>query len=525
MESARPQPVSGGKHFLRNVLWSWVGVIFSLISGILLSPYVIHRLGNEQYGIWALVFSVVDYYALVDLGFKSAVVKYAAHYRATGETSRLEELISTATVYFSIAATAALAAASVIAWNTTRLFHVQPQDVEAFQFLTITVGMGMAVNISLSAFAGALDAYQRFDVSSRILILANGTRTLGFFALLKAGFGLKAMGVCSLATILMNFSLVCLAFRREAPELKFSVRKARLASLRQMVGYGGRTMVANISLNVLNQNAPVLIGHFLSATMVAYFSFPMRLLNYSVELVGRLGGVTASKSAELTAHGNTAGIARMALVINRYCLFLFLPLAVYLALFGHQLLAVWLNPEFAAHSAPLLPVLGAGVVIAIAAQYNSTSILYGMARHGRLAVALAAEAVLSVAGLWVVIPRYGITGAASLVAVLMILSRGLYVPYVVSGHLAMGFLAFLREIYWRPVLLMAPVAAVVWLANRALGQPLSWMAALGGGVAVAGCYYPLVFFFGLEAEHRRMLLDSLIARYRANAGATVTEHS
>jgi O-antigen/teichoic acid export membrane protein len=49
---------------------------------------VIHHLGDERYGIWAQVFSLVDYYGLVDFGFRSAVVKYAAHFRATGEMRR-----------------------------------------------------------------------------------------------------------------------------------------------------------------------------------------------------------------------------------------------------------------------------------------------------------------------------------------------------------------------------------------------------------------------------------------------------
>jgi len=71
---------------------------------------VIHHLGDERYGIWALVFSLVDYYALVDFGFRSAVVKYVAHFRATGEMNRLETLISTGLAYFSLAAIAVLGA-------------------------------------------------------------------------------------------------------------------------------------------------------------------------------------------------------------------------------------------------------------------------------------------------------------------------------------------------------------------------------------------------------------------------------
>jgi O-antigen/teichoic acid export membrane protein len=515
MGAAQPQPVSQGQHFVRNVLWSWMGVVFSLVSGVLLAPYVIHRLGDERYGIWALVFSLVDYYAMVDLGFKSAVVKYVAHYRATGEKERIEELISTATVYFTLAAVAVLAATAVIAGNITRIFHVLPRDVSAFRFLAVTVGLGVAVSIAFSAFAGALDAYQRFDISSRIMIVASGVRSLGCFAALWAGFGLKAMGLCALFSMLLIFLLMFFSFRRLAPDLHFSTHKARFDTLRQMMGYGGRTVVANVSLNVLNQNGAVLIGHYLSAAMVAYFVFPLRLLNYSVELVGRLGGVTTSKSAELAAHGDTAGIARMAVIVNRYCLLLFFPLAVYLTVFGRQLLSVWLNPAFAAQSAPLMPVLGAGIVIAIAAQYNSTSILFGMARHGALARALLLEAVASIAGLCYAVPRYGIFAAACVVSGLMVASRGLYVPYVLSRVLKIGCARFLWQIFARPVALMAPVGACFWLANRALGQPATWWVAIGGGAAMAACYYPLGFFFGLDPGHRQMLLESVRTGFHA----------
>jgi len=89
--------------------WLSQGPALALVAGLLLSPYVIHHLGDERYGIWVLVFSLVDYYGLVDFGFRSAVVKYAAHFRATGEMDRLETLISTGLAYFSIAAIAVAA--------------------------------------------------------------------------------------------------------------------------------------------------------------------------------------------------------------------------------------------------------------------------------------------------------------------------------------------------------------------------------------------------------------------------------
>jgi O-antigen/teichoic acid export membrane protein len=494
-----------GKRFLNNVLWGWLSVLFALVSGIFMSPYVIHHLGDARYGIWALALSLTDYYTLVDFGFKSAVMKYSAHYRATGERDRLEAVVATGLLYFSVAAIVVSLAALVIARNSSRFFRVSLADESAFRFLIVTVGVGCGLSVIFGTCAAVLEACGRFDITSRYTMIRDGIRVTACFALLASGFGIKAMGACLLGSGIVGHIITYIALRRELPDMTFSPRKARLSVLRQLLGYGAHTFLANMSLNVLNQDAPLLIGHFLSVTAAGYFGYPMRLMTYPAELVLRLGTVTGSKAAEFAAYNDLNSVSRLAILVNRYCLMLFLPLAVYLSIFGRQLLRVWVNAAFADHGAPLLPVLGAGVVVGLAAQYNSIAVLYGLAKHGAFARAVFVEAVLSVAGLWYVIPRYGLFATACLISILMILCRGLYVPYLVSRYLGIGFLRYFWEIYSRPLALMAPVTVVFWLINRAIGQPAVWSVVLGGGAAMAACYYAAAYLFALERPHREMI--------------------
>ncbi|HVV44992.1 MAG TPA: hypothetical protein VHC72_07290, partial [Bryobacteraceae bacterium] len=60
------------QRYLTNVLWTWMGVAAGIVSAILLQPYVIRKLGDIDVSIWMLVLSVVEYYWLIDLGFRSA---------------------------------------------------------------------------------------------------------------------------------------------------------------------------------------------------------------------------------------------------------------------------------------------------------------------------------------------------------------------------------------------------------------------------------------------------------------------
>ena len=71
------------------------------------------------------------------------------------------------------------------------------------------------------------------------------------------------------------------------------------------------------------------------------------------------------------------------------------------------------------------------MMFAVAGQFNSNSMLYGLSRHDRMARGLMVEALLGVLGIWLVLPNYGIIGVAWVVGTLSVLNRGLYVPWLV----------------------------------------------------------------------------------------------
>src|SRR5215469_2699289 len=90
------------KRFVTNVLWSWSGVAASLFQGIIITRIVIQRLGAEHYGIWAQIFSILEYFWFFDLGLNTAVTNFCARFLAVGDDHGINETISTSLFYFSV---------------------------------------------------------------------------------------------------------------------------------------------------------------------------------------------------------------------------------------------------------------------------------------------------------------------------------------------------------------------------------------------------------------------------------------
>jgi O-antigen/teichoic acid export membrane protein len=270
----------------------------------------------------------------------------------------------------------------------------------------------------------------------------------------------------------------------------------------RMFRYGVHTSVATVSTQVLNQATPLIVAHFLPTAFVGYFLLPTRLLRYSVDMVCRVGFVTGANAAEMAARREYEPVYRMGVCVNRYCYALFAPAALALCLYGTELLKVWVNPEFALHSGPVVPVIAVATTLGIAAQFNSSSILYGLGRHQMYAYSLLAEAILSSAAAWIVIPRYGITGAAWVVAVFMVVNRGLFTSWLFCRGVERSFGAYVRGVYVRPTLAAIPALLVGWGMKLRWLPGRNWVQVLGGMALVAAVYYATAYFTCLEKEHR-----------------------
>jgi O-antigen/teichoic acid export membrane protein len=176
---------------------------------------------------------------------------------------------------------------------------------------------------------------------------------------------------------------------------------------------------------------------------------------------------------------------------------LLLPLTLCLAMFSRELLGLWLGREFAGHSAPLLSLFAAGILVNCLAHVPLTW-LHGMGRFRAPALLQLAEFPLFMGLLWLLCARWGLVGAA--VA---------WLARMTLDAMCLFFMCRLQRGGW-------PSRA--WMAAGLMGLApflLSGWDPLGGRLLV----WTLVLLMVLGAAWRRRgtLLERLDAPIRAEA--------
>jgi O-antigen/teichoic acid export membrane protein len=495
---------------ITNVLWSWTGVAASLFQGLVITRFLIRSLGEEQYGIWVLIFSILDYFWFFDLGLNSAVTNFCARFMARNEPEKINEVISTSLFYFSLIGLCVWAISPVLALNAHRFFQkVPPASQHEFSNLILMTGISWGLCIMVHLFLSALDGFQRFDLTSRVMVIQVALRSAGYYAVLRSGHGLVMMAMVYIGTQILGYVLNFLNFRRVFPELRISTRLIQWGMFREIFRYGIKSFVANSSTLVLNQSGALMVGRYLGMEAVGFYMLPSRLLQQAIDAVSRIGMVTRSNAAELTATARREATIALGIYSNRYSLTLFMPLACYLLVYGRILIDRWLGGLMADRSAPLLPIFLLAYALVLAAQFNSSSLLFGVGRHGGYARGLVVEAILYLGALYWVTPRYGILGAAWVTAALMIAVRGIYTPWLVSRALECSFWGYMAGIYVRPLLTAIPALAAAWTLKRTLLPGRSWPELIAAGLFTAGAYLAVAMFACIAPHHRALFVGRI----------------
>lgn len=486
-------------HFIKNVLWSWTEVGVSIFAALVLAPIIIRRLGDENFGLWTLTVSLVEYSWLLDFGLRGAVVKYVAHYRALQDNDKLNAVINSATLFSLLLAPVIIGIVILSApWLAARFNVQQPELLARLIVLAVTA---WALGTLGSSFSAALEGLQRFDYTSQAYILTTTARNLGVFVLLMLGFGVMEMAWLSLAVqgllLALNFTFLKYAF----PEHRMEPGSARRSTFRELMSYGVHGMTASLGQRILNQSTPLLIGGFLNARSAGYFAAPSKLLDYSVEAILRIGMVSNPNAADLLAKGRIEQLRSMAIDASRYSLTLYLPASLFLAAYGHELLSVWISADFAAKAAGVLPALLIGAALGTAAQYSSGSILFGIGKHRQYARALLAEGIVGVVLTILVLPGYGIVGAAWVRSVLMLLNRGFLTAWLLTRELRTPYRDFVASVYGPPLAAGAPVLVLlIWLKGLMPGS--NWGQLIAAGLLGSMVYLVLAYRVCLRQEHQ-----------------------
>ena len=396
----------------RNTLWNLAGAGAPLVVGAAVIPYLVRNAGLEAFGILTMVWALIGYFSLFDLGLGRALTQQVAQKLAVGATGELPMLIKSGLLMAAGTGLAGGIALAVLAAPLASdwLNISPPLRADAYRALLVAA-IGVPLTTATVGLRGVLEAYEDFrDVNLLRMLLGVANFALPTLSVMWLGPSLPWMVASLMAARLVIGAAHWVLVRRRLRGNVFIGVPFAGAGVRSLLAFGAWLTVSNVVSPLMVTADRFVVSAVLGAALVAFYTVPSEVIARALILPGALTNALFPRMASMlmSQRDGARTLYRRCVALVAGVLMLVCPV---LMLGAHWGLTVWLGAEFADKSTTVLRILALGLLLNGIATVPYAAVQ--AAGHARVTAQFhLAEAVLYFPVLWFGLVEFGIAGAA-----------------------------------------------------------------------------------------------------------------
>ncbi len=452
--------------FGRNIAANWSAFLFAAGVSFFLSPFIVRSLGNEAYGVWTLLGSLVGYLGLLDFGVRGAVTRYIAQHHAKNNPLESGRVVSAGILLFGSFGLLGIFCAGVLAVLAPFVFNLPEDLVREARIIIMIGGLNIAVTLIGGVFGGIIAGLQRFDVGSGIEIFTTAVRAGLVILALKSGYGLITLALIQLLSSMWVGAAACLATRRLYPQLQVTFQGTLRPYMRRLLSFGMFSSLIHISGLLIYYSATLVIAAFLPIELVTFFAIAASLCEYARNIVSGISTVIMPQVSALNALGGEE-LERAVIGAGRIATLITGPIVATFWWRGESFINLWMGAEYGATSGEILRVLAA-VVLLGGARSIAVSTIMGVNQHRFLAPIILLEGIINLILSMILVGFLGLVGVAiGTLIPSMVITLG-YIPRLLKKSTGVRVETFYRDAWGIPLLACLPFAIGTFLVEANL---------------------------------------------------------
>lgn len=513
--AAVSRPAAATPSVARSAVWGMASFVVTIAITFYQTPFILAALGDSRYGTWTLIGQVTGYYGLLDLGTRGAIAHFVSRHLAADAPSEANRYISAGLTMLTLAGLIVLLTGGLLLWGFPSLFTaegVNPIEVRSALAVMLAV---VALTLPFEVAGAIIQGCRRPELGT---VFDTVLRFAAFGAIvlaLRSGGGLLALALIQASTRAAGWLYLSYQARRLFPDVALAPSLRDREPMRDLFGYGSRTVLVSLSRLVISRLDVVVVGAFVGVRAVTVYVLGQTILTYLSNFVSV---ITRPFTAHFTHHhakGDRSTLIRLYLDGSRFSAAAACSLSSLAISFAAPFLALWVGAEYVTgtwreRSDIVMIALLVGQIPRMV-QSISWQLLFGLKEAGALARLLAVEALANVALSLLFVHWFGLVGVALGSVVPMLLTNLFRLPKLVCRRLDLDARTYARRGPGRGVL-AGGLTLALGLAIESTLTLGSWPRLLGAGAVTAAGSALAVWLIVLTADERTRVSLNLSRR-------------
>lgn len=419
-----------------GVLLSYVNLGITCIIPLLYTPIMLRILGRSEYGLYTLSNSVISYLTMLNFGMGSAVMRYVTKARTEGDPDEINKTVGLFTLVYIVLACAVLVVGYGLSSFADQFFAkgLSVDEISRLRILMVIMAVSTAVTFPVSVFSSVCVAYEKYIFRRMIDLIMTIAAPVLNLVVLVIGKGTIGMAVVGLSLQIISAPIYVIYCSKRL-QVKPVFRGLSFNLLKDIWGFSAFVFLSMIVDMLYWSTDKVLIGALVGSAAVAVYNVGGVFNSMLQNMASAIGNVFSPRvTSMVVTENNPNAISDLLIRVGRiqYIIVSFI-LSGYIV-FGKVFIHFWAGDEYMeAYYVALLTMIPLAVPLIQNIAYNT---ILAQKKHQFRAIAYAIIAVINVISTYLVMPYYGIIGAAACTGVAFTLGNGIIMNvyyYKVTG--------------------------------------------------------------------------------------------
>jgi O-antigen/teichoic acid export membrane protein len=394
------------KSLFENVSWNVIFNIWTAVITFFITPFLIHKLGVEHYGLYILVTTISGFMGLMSFGLGEATLRYVAFYAGRDDLDGINRVIGATFSIYAIVIIIACPAVAGFAPFFVSFLDISNTDIAVGVNLLRLTTLIFALTIINNALSSIPQALLRYDVTTKILFLQSFLQTIGIVIILKSGLGLYPLLLLIIGLLICKAIIQAFAAKKIIPGLTLMIHPSK-KGIKEVFSYGIFNFITYTFHMIQGYSDRLILGMYLNVSAISFLSAPQNLADRASGLIYQVGAVLVPKFSSIQ------NSKEMKLLFFRSSwLLITLTISIFgpMAILFPDFLKLWIDKSFADQSAYIGQLI-AFSFINYGATLSASNIYRGMAKPQVISYYSIAVGLFILVGNLALIPRYGLAGA------------------------------------------------------------------------------------------------------------------
>ena len=495
-----------------GIILSYVTLIATTVIQLVYTPFLIKMMGQSEYGLYSLVYSVIGYLTVLDLGFGNAIIVYTTKFRSLKKYEEEKKLYGMFKIVFIIIGIIAFFLGIVLFFNVDNIFgnNMSFEEIKKMKIMMIILSFNLLITFIFSIYSSIITAYEKFTYQKVMAILNTILKPILMIPLLFLGY--KSITMCFVVTLVNLIVLISnYIYCKIKLNIKIGYYGFDIALFKQVLSYSFWIFLTTI-VDKVNWSVDQTILGIVSGTIaVSIYSVATDFNTMFINLSTAVSGVLLPKVTKMVANKATnKELTDEFIKVGRIQFYIMFLITSGFMLVGKEFIIWWVGKDFVeAYYVTLLLIIPAFFSLI---QNLGLSIMQAKNKFKFKSLSTFIMSIFNIIISIILAKRYGAVGAAAGTTVSLIICNIILINIYYYKVIKLNILRFWEDIAVMILKMLIPFFITVIIIKIFNSDGGLWSVIIYGLIYIL--LYCITAYTIVMNKYEKNLLKSIFIKLR-----------